>query len=340
LSEVVLPAIKLRQQAHLANPESLALDAAHGTAFHRGLGETSLLTSSTPFESYLSTEALAGFAKGAYAKPNISIVSAGPASTEVSKWINQFFGDLPSSTAGGQFKPKESVPSKFYGGEQRIPSKSGNAVVIAFPGSAAYGASGYKPEAAVLASLLGGQSSIKWTAGFSLLSKATSGHYHVQVATKNHAYSDAGLFTITVTGKGDEVAAVSKNAVDVLKKVATGDVSSEDVNKAVALAKFRALEAAEVLETGLELTGSALINGGKVHQIGEIAQSFNKVSQQQVQEVSPAIIIYSPRTVLEPKLIRIVPSFFSSSPSLSSPKRPPWPPSETSTSCRSPRTLV
>ncbi|KAL1968734.1 hypothetical protein VTN77DRAFT_1560 [Rasamsonia byssochlamydoides] len=290
LNELVLDTIKHRQKALFASPESLALDAAHGTAFHRGLGENIVPSTSTPFEQYLSVEAIAEFAKGAYAKPNIALVSTGPSSSELSKWVSQFFGELPSSTASGQFKPKESAPSKFYGGEQRIPSKAGNAVVIAFPGSATYGASAYKPEVAVLAALLGGESSIKYTRGFSLLSKAAEGFTQVHVSTKNHAYSDAGLFAITISGKADQVASVSKNAVDVLKRVAAGDVSSEDFNKAVALAKFRALEAAQLLETGVELTGAALISGGKPYQIGEVAQSFSKVSQQQVQELAKSYL--------------------------------------------------
>jgi ubiquinol-cytochrome c reductase core subunit 2 len=286
LNELVLPTLKLRQKVILENSEILALDSAHAAAFHHGLGENIFSTTSTPFESYLSAEALAEYAKGAYAKPNIALVSTGPNSAEVSKWVSQFFGDLPTSTASGQFKLRDNVPSKFYGGEQRTSNKAGNAYVISFPGSSQFGASGYKPEAAVLAALLGGESSIKWTPGFSLLAKATEGHSAVHVSTKNHAYSDTGLFAVTVTGKADQVATVSKNVVDAIKKVAAGEVSAEDIKKAIALAKFRALEAAQVLETGVELTGSALINGAKPYQIGELASSFEKVSQQQVQQVS------------------------------------------------------
>lgn len=300
LNELVLETIKHRQHALLASPENLALDAAHGAAFHRGLGENIHPSTSTPFEQYLSAEAIAEFAKGAYAKPNIALVSTGPSSSELSKWVSQFFSDLPSSTASGQFKPKESVPSKFYGGEQRVPSKAGNAIVIAFPGSATYGASNYKPEAAILAALLGGESSIKYTRGFSLLSKAAEGFTQVRVSTKNHAYSDAGLFAITISGRADDVAAVSKNAADVLKKVAAGDVADEDVSKAVALAKFRALESAQLLETGVELTGSGLISGAKPYQIGEVAQSFDKVSKQQVQEVSSTSAVMYIWILLEP----------------------------------------
>jgi ubiquinol-cytochrome c reductase core subunit 2 len=281
LNELVIDIFKFRQQAFLSTPEKVALDAAHGVAFHRGIGDGIVTNPSIPFEQYLTAEAVSEFAKGAYAKPNIAIVATGPDSAELSRWIPQFFADLPSSAGSGQFKPKEKVQSKYYGGEQRIPSKAGNAVVFAFPGSSAFGTSGYKPEAAVLAALLGGESSIKWASGFSLLSKATEGFSRVHVSTENYAYSDAGLFTITVSGKVDQVAAACKDAINSVKKVAVGEVSSEDIKKAIALAKFRALEATQTLE----LAGYAIVNGGKPYQPGEISQGFDKVTEQQVKTV-------------------------------------------------------
>jgi ubiquinol-cytochrome c reductase core subunit 2 len=157
--------------------------------------------------------------------------------------------------------------------------------VIAFPGSSAFGTAGFKAEASVLAALLGGESTIKWTPGFSLLSQATKGFNQINISTKNLAYSDAGLFTVTLSGQADQIAAASKNVVDVLKKAAAGEVASEDIKKAIALAKFRALESLQTLDTGLEATGSGLVHGSKPYQIGEIAQAVEKVSEQQVKEV-------------------------------------------------------
>lgn len=292
-NEIVLPNLKLRQQVFLSNSETVAVDAAHASAFHRGLGESVFATSATPFESYFSEDGIAEFAQSAYAKPNISLVSVGPNSAEVSKWVSQFFAGHPASAAASQFKVKDTAPSKYYGGEQRTPSKAGNTVVIAFPGSAQYGASGYKAEVAVLTALLGGESSIKWSPGFSLLAKAVQGETGARVSTKNFAYSDAGLFTITISGKADAVATVSKRAADAVKQVAAGQVPAEDIKKAIALAKFRALEAAQATETGIEATGSALINGSKPYQISEIASSFEKVTPQQVQEVGFGSLFYS-----------------------------------------------
>ncbi|KAE8416340.1 Metalloenzyme, LuxS/M16 peptidase-like protein [Aspergillus pseudocaelatus] len=286
LNEVVIKHLKLRQQALAASPEQQAVDAAHALAFHRGLGESITPSTTTPFEKYLSAEALAEFAQQAYAKSNIALVGSGSNSADLSKWVGQFFKELPSSGSSGQYQLHPGTTSKYHGGEQRISSKAGNAVAIAFPGSAAFGTSGYKPEASVLAALLGGETTIKWTPGFSLLAQATQGFSQARVSTKSHTYSDAGLFTISLSGKADHVASASKNAVDALKKVAAGEVASEDIKKAVALAKFRALESAQNLETGLEATGSALLSGGKPYQIGEIAQSIDAVTEAQVTDVA------------------------------------------------------
>jgi ubiquinol-cytochrome c reductase core subunit 2 len=286
LNELITELIKIRQQALAASAENVAVDAAHAIAFHRGLGENITPSTTFPWEKYLSADAIAEFAKHAFAKSNIAVVGSGSTTAEVSKWVGEFFTEVPTAGASSQFKLQSNTASKYHGGEQRIASKAGNAVVIAFPGSSAFGTSGYKPEASVLAALLGGESSIKWTPGFSLLAKATQGFSQVRVATKNNAYSDAGLFTITVSGKADQVAAASKNVVDVLKKTAAGEIAGEEIKKAIALAKFRALESAQTLETGLEATGAALINGSKPYHIGEVAQSFDSVSEAQVKDVS------------------------------------------------------
>ncbi|KAF9885606.1 ubiquinol-cytochrome c reductase core subunit 1 [Aspergillus nanangensis] len=284
LQEVVFKHLKYRQQAFAADAEAQAIDAAHSVAFHNGLGATITPSTSVPFEKYLSAEAIAEYAQKAYSKSNIALVGTGSNSADLNKWVGEFFKALPSGGA------PQSSASQYYGGEQRISTKAGNAVVIAFPGSSAFGTSGYKPEASVLATLLGGESTIKWTPGFTLLSKATQGFSQLRASTQNFAYSDAGLLTIGLSGKADQVASASKNAVDLLKKAAAGEVASEDIKKATALAKFRALESVQNLGTGLEATGSALLASGKLSQASEIAQSFDNISEAQVKDAAKSLL--------------------------------------------------
>ncbi|KAJ5576289.1 Peptidase M16 core [Penicillium sp. DV-2018c] len=290
LNEVVSKLLKLKQQAVHSDSEAVALDAAHGVSFHRGLGASITPSLTSPYEKYLSGDAIAEFAQSAYAKSNIALVATGPNSAELSKWVGQFFKDVPTGGASTKHSVLPSVASKYFGGEQRIASKTGNTVVIGFPGSSAFGTAGYKAEASVLAALLGGESTIKWSPGFSLLSQATKGFNQLRVSTKNNAYSDAGLFTVTLSGQADQVGAASKNVVDALKKAAAGEVASEDIKKAIALAKFRALESVQTLETGLEATGSGLIHGNKPYQINEIAEALEKVTEQQVKEVANSFL--------------------------------------------------
>lgn len=286
MDEHVINLLKLKQHFFSSNPEAVGIDAAHGLAFHRGLGASITPISTSPSDKYLNAEAVAEFAQNAYAKSNIALVGTGPSSSDLSQSVSQFFQGLPSTgSSSSPYKVQDHGASKYHGGEQRIASKAGNAFVLAFPGSSAFGTAGYKPAVSVLAALLGGEPTIKWTPGFSLLSQATKDVKQLQVSTANHSYSDAGLLTVSLTGNVGQVATASKTVVDVLKKVAAGEVPAEEVKKATAYAKFRALESIQTLETGLEASGSALINNAKPYQVTEIAQSLDKVSDQNVKEV-------------------------------------------------------
>lgn len=264
----------------------MAVDAVHDVAFHQGLGENITPSAHFPYEKNLSSEAVAEYARNAYAKSNVALVGSGISSSELSKWVGDFFNTLPNAGASGQYQLKSGSSTNYYGGEQRTSTKAGNSVVIAFPGSGAFGTSAYKPAASVLAALLGGESSIKWTPGFSLLSQATQGFNKLRVSTKNYTYSDAGLLAVNLSGKADQVASAGKSVVEALKKVAAGEVAVDEIKKASAFAKFSALESAQTLATGLEVTGSGLINGSKPYQISEVAQGIDSVTEAQVKDVS------------------------------------------------------
>lgn len=278
--EEVEPCLHLQQKQRAVASE-LALDSAHGVAFHRGLGASVFPSSSTPLSKYLNEESIANFAASAYAKSNISVVANGASHAELSKWVGQFFAEGLSTGAG-----PTSEATKYYGGEERTTHASGNSLVIAFPGSSSFTAgASYKPEIAVLAALLGGQSSIKWSPGFSLLSKAAAGFPDASVLASNHAYSDAGLLSIQFNGSAAAVRGASIEAVKTLKSIASGSISKEDVTKAVALAKYKALEDGQSTEAGLVSTGSGLVHGGKAFQIDEISKSVQGVTADKLKAV-------------------------------------------------------
>lgn len=239
------------------------------------------MSSSVPIGKYVDAETVADFAASVYSKPSFAIVGNGVAHNELNKWVNEFFTDIPS-------QPKytlSSQQSKYHGGEERISHASGNSMVMAFPGSSSPTGSSYKPEASVLAALLGGPSSIKWSAGSSRLLQATQNTPNIKLETKSEIFSDAGLLSISLTGSADDVATSAKSVVEALKTIASG-VSSEDVTKAKALAKFKELEYGQSTQAAMELTGAGLVQGGKAYQIDEVGKAMDTVTAEKVQQLA------------------------------------------------------
>ncbi|SPO05711.1 probable ubiquinol-cytochrome c reductase complex core protein 2 precursor [Cephalotrichum gorgonifer] len=280
LKEDVERVIQVNQAKLAANPSAIALDAAHSIAFHNGLGSPLYPSPSASSRHYLDEYSLADFAEAAYTKPNIALVAEGASQSTLSQWTDKFFSEL-SSAPSGQFAVKSS-PSAYYGGEQRIDHQTGNAVVIAFPGASA-SASG--PEVAVLAALLGGQPSVKWSPGFSLVSKiaASSG---VSASTTNFKYSDAGLLAIQLSGSASAVRKAAEETVKALQSVAAGSMSKEDLAKAIAKAKFDALDSGESLVS----VGSALVHGAQPVKAADLVNSYAAVTAQKLQSVAKTLV--------------------------------------------------
>ena len=276
--------IKLSQKALLGSTDELAINSAHGVAFHRGLGTPLHPTSSTPFTKYLNEQRLEAFSQIAYAKPNFAVVANGASNTDLSKWVSEFFTDSPSAPPP-ELPQLDTSPSKYYGGEERIAHDSGNTMIIAFPGSSSFTGGAYKPEIQVLATLLGGESKIKWTSGFSLLSKATVDYPQLHITTTNDTYSDNGLLHISLSGNANHVKAASEAVVKTLKAVASGNITKDDFKKAVAAARFKALDAGQNIGAGIELTGAGLLQGGRAFQIDEVGKSIENVTEDQVKKV-------------------------------------------------------
>lgn len=275
----------LARKTLLHESPEFAINSAHGIAFHRGLGNPLHPSSSIPITKYLHEDRLYQYSKAAYAKSNFAVVANGASHQDLTKWVDQFFMDSPTSPPS-DVPLVGNEPSKYYGGEERIALDSGNTLAIAFPGSGAATGNSYKPELQVLASLLGGQSNIKWSPGFSLLSRATSAHPQVHISTTHHTYSDAGLLAISITGSAQDVRAASGNVVQVIKDVAAGNISKEDVKKSIATSKFKALESGQHIDTGIEMTGAGLVQGGKPFQIDDLGKSIDGVTEEQVKKVS------------------------------------------------------
>ena len=285
--EEIEPVMEMVKKRHLADTAAMAVNSAHSLAFHRGLGVPLMPSSNVPMTKYLDSDTIESFSHNAYSKANFALVANGAEHGELSKWINEFFGEaeLPQGTS------LQSEQSKYHGGEERIAHASPkNSIVLAFPGSSSYTGGFYKPEIAVLSALLGGQSSIKWSPGFSLLSKATADFATANVQTKSAIYSDAGLLYVLITGSSSDVAGAAGEAIKAMKSVAEGgQIGQELFSKAKALAKFKELEHGQNIKAGIELTGAGLTQQGKPYQLDESAKAIDGVTEQQVKKVNPAL---------------------------------------------------
>ncbi|KAF2826353.1 ubiquinol-cytochrome C reductase complex core protein-like protein 2 [Ophiobolus disseminans] len=284
-NEEVLPLINFAHKRFLGSVTEMATNSAHALAFHRGLGVPTASASQTPFTKYLDAEAIEWYSKVAYAKPNFAVVANGADAGEFGKWVNEFFDDVPAS-ASEQSAGKDQT--KYVGGEERIAHDGGNAMVIAFPGSSSFTGKFYKPEIAVLASLLGGQAAVKWSAGFTILANAAAPG--TKVKTTSAIYSDAGLLYTTITGSAKGVAETAKAAVDAIKKIASGEISSELISKAKATAKFKELEHGQDARAGLELTGNGLIHNTQPYQIDEVAKLIDGVSEESLKSAAKQLL--------------------------------------------------
>ncbi|CUS11307.1 unnamed protein product [Tuber aestivum] len=257
-------------------PAALALDTAHNVAFHRGLGSSRLALTN----KYLTKKHITEYSKKVYSRGNIAVVASGAPQPDLEKWAAEFFKELPSGTGPAV------VPAKYYGGENRLFSPHGNAIVIAFPGSASDPS--FKVEYIVLAYLLGGKASVKWNAGMSLLSQPASEVPHTAAVAKHVAYTDAGLLYVTIEGPGSALTQAGKNVVTAIKSL--GEAKLEDVNRAIALAKFGALATAEDRSSGLEAVGQTVIASGKAPQVEGVVKALDGVTVEAVKAAGKKLL--------------------------------------------------
>jgi len=278
--------IHFAHKRFLADVTAMATNSAHSLAFHRGLGTPTASSSTIPYTKYLDASIIDAFAQISYVKPNFAVVANGADHAEFSKWVAEFFE--PVSNVSPIQNKAGSQQTKYYGGEERIAHAAGNAMVIAFPGSSSFTGNLYKPEIAVLSTLLGGQSTIKWSQGFSKLGSASAPG--AKVTTTSAMYSDAGLLYTTITGSAVAVARTAKAAVDAIQKIAAGEVSSEEIAKAKATAKFKELEHGQDIRAGLELTGNGLIHNTKPYQMDEVAKAIDGVSEEALKKAAKQLL--------------------------------------------------
>lgn len=226
----------------------------------------------------MSAESISTFAKNLYIKPSLAIVGSGHNTADLGKWINQFFPNLGTSAQRGPFAPQPHIKAGYFGGDVRVPSTAGNAFTIAFPGSGRLGALSYNPAFPVLAELLGGSSNVKWSNGtsmFSTVKEDTPGN--VNISTANYEYSDAGLFTITLTGPAPSIRLAGRPIVETIQSVIEKGATQDSIKKAIANAKYRLVESYDA-----KAIGHDLLYKGEITPLTKLLDALDNVTEEHI----------------------------------------------------------
>lgn len=272
-TEEVVPQVQAEYEQSLRDLNVYAFDLAHQLAFRKGLGNSLFASPHVAVDQ----QAAVSFAKSAFTPANVAAFGSNIDSGKLAALVKDFV-NLPAGGASSISTPQ----SQYYGGEVRVPASARVArdqLVLAFKGAARS-----EVDYSVLAFLLGGEPSVKWGQGASPLSKLARGSASAQAF--NLAYSDAGLFGISVSAPTHEVADVATKAVAELKQVAQG-VNGDALKQAVNKAKFAAAAAYETRVGQVQLVGEQVATDGQAPSLEEVFVKLDKVSAESLAKVRP-----------------------------------------------------
>ncbi|KAG6865889.1 hypothetical protein C0991_010970 [Blastosporella zonata] len=278
--EYVTPLIEADSAAVDADPATRAVEIAHALAFRSGLGASLF----APSHSSLTAEDIKTYAKSAFTKGNIAVLGSGIDQSVLSQLVEKSFASTPATAAS------PASASTYFGGENRIDAHNGPQTV--FIGFGATGAP--TPELAALAAHLSPGPSVKWSQSISPLAAAVP--IGVSVQSVYLPYSDATLVGVLVQGaSAADIKVAATAAVAELKKAAAG-LSQEDVQRAVAKAKFAAASAAESRD-GLASSLGAQVLTGKSATLNVKLTAFDDVSAAAFSKAVSALVKGKPTYV-------------------------------------------
>ena len=300
-AEEVIPSLAVDYEQAQANPLVLGFDQLTSAAFRSkgaGLGASLFASPNSP----ISYDQTVKYASSVFGKDNLAVLGSGIEAQKLASLVEKSFAGVPASASGAA---SPNSKTQYHGGEQRIALQSahggpvspraGNGhIFLAFEGAA----QGSAPELAVLRSLLGGEASVKWSAGQSPLAQIRSQSPLTTASAFNLGFSDAGLFGIYVSAPHERLQAVAKAAINALKDIAGGKQgASEDVKRAVAKAKFEAATALESRTSSHEAISSQLLEGGKVSTLDSVYQALDKVDASAVSKAAEKALKSKPTVV-------------------------------------------
>ncbi|KAI0323501.1 ubiquinol-cytochrome C reductase complex core protein 2 [Cubamyces sp. BRFM 1775] len=279
LSELVGPTCEAETTAAFSNPATRALELAHAIAFRNGLGNSIFATPG----HHLSASDVEAYAHSVFGSGNVAVVGTGIDPAALEKLLEKSLGKFAAAVS------PSSTPSKYFGGETRLDAHgAAETVFIGFGTTGAPSA-----ELAVLAAHLDTAPSVKWSKSTSPIAASIPEGASVQVV--HLPYSDASLFGLLVQGQTTAaVKEAGKAAVTALKEA--GNLKGEDLQKAIAKAKFSAASALDGRDGVISTIGSKILSGSSAS-LSETISSLEKVDTAAFEKATASLLKAKPTFV-------------------------------------------
>ncbi|PWN51971.1 putative QCR2-40 kDa ubiquinol cytochrome-c reductase core protein 2 [Violaceomyces palustris] len=294
--EEVVPQVQAEYGQAFASPEIIGYDSLLQTAYRqRGLGSSLFASPVTP----VSYKTVVDYAKQVFSKNNIAVLGSGIEAGKLSELVSKNFADVSASGS------VPSTASKYFGGEQRVAfaaphgSEGGRAsfghFFVGYEGAGLNDAKS-AAEFSVLRSLLGGESSVKWSKGLSPLSQISESVAGAKAEAFNLTFSDSGIFGAYISAPHAAIQEAASKAAQAIKEVA-GGIKEEDVQKAIAKAKFESAAALESRSYSHQAAGGQLLDGGKISTLEESFSALDAVKASGLSSIAEKLLKSKPTTV-------------------------------------------
>ncbi|RKP06845.1 Metalloenzyme, LuxS/M16 peptidase-like protein [Thamnocephalis sphaerospora] len=276
-----LPEVRAHVQAEsaaaLADPQVAMMEALHRVAFRTGLGNSLYATAT----SGVSADAIRHYQLANLA--GLTVVGHGVEHASLVAAVERAFEGFDLAPV------PTSVATKYHGGNAHLDAPaavaSGNAIcALAFSASAAD-----RPAARALRYLLGGESHVKWSHGQSPLAKVAQQH-GAEVRGLNLEYSDASLVGFVTHAPAGNIRSAVHDLSAELRKVASGDVSTEALQRALATARFEAADSVDSIDARLTKIGEDVAASGKSVSVAESIAAIAEVKSSDVVNLAKRLV--------------------------------------------------
>lgn len=295
-NEEALPQVQAEHAQAQSNPAVLGYDSLLQTAYRqRSLGHSLFASPASP----VSHRQTVDFAHAAFAKNNIAVLGSGIESNKLSQLVSAHFGDLAATAS------VSTTAAKYFGGEQRVAFSAPHGAentraahghfFIGFEGAGHKDAS-EAANLAVLRSLLGGDSSVKWSNGVSPLSQIAESVSGAQAHAFNLTFSDSGVFGAHVSAPSASVQDAASKVVQALKNVA-GGLKDETIQAAIAKAKFERASVLENRTASHELVSAQLLDSANVVTLDDTFAALEAVKANSLSTAAEKLLKSKPTTV-------------------------------------------